>query len=273
MSGDDALRPRPGEPLGLWTRRDEGLERYPEVRALRIEFSSGGDRVPGRLLLPPRVEHPVPVVLLQHGAGGSMRAPYIEAAAGPWAMRGLAVASIDFPLHGERSDAKLSKLLTGGGGARGDLWLDIHRRAVIDLARTVDAVASLSEIDGERVGYAGFSLGSIIGAAFCAVDPRPRAAAFALGGGGVGPAALDPVRYVARIAPRPVLFVNAEGDTRIPRSAAEALHAAARQPKQVRWFEGTHTQLPGVALKAMWEFLSAHVGADGAPPVGPPSGG
>jgi dienelactone hydrolase len=273
MSGDDALRPRPGEPLGLWTGPDGGLEHHPEVRALRFEFSSGGDRVPGRLLLPPRAERPVPVVLLQHGAGGSKRAPYIEAAAGPWAMRGLAVASIDFPLHGERSDAKLSKLLTGGAAALGDLWLDVHRRAVIDLARAVDAVAGLSEIDGERVGYAGFSLGSIIGTAFCAVDPRPRAAAFALGGGGVGPAALDPTRYVARIAPRPVLFVNAEGDTTIPRAAAEALHNAAGEPKQVRWFDGTHTALPGVALKAMWEFLGTHLGADDAPPVTPSAGG
>jgi dienelactone hydrolase len=273
MLAHDVLRPRPGEPLGLWTGPDPGLEHHPEVRALRFEFSSGGDRVPGRLLLPPRTDCPVPVTLLQHGAGGSKRAAYIEAAAGPWAMRGLAVASIDFPLHGERSDPKLSKLLTGGIGTLGDLWVDVHRRAVMDLARAVDAVASFSEIDGERLGYAGFSLGSILGTAFCAADPRPRAAAFALGGGGLGPAALDPARYVGHIAPRPVLFVNAEGDTTIPRSAAEALHAAASEPKQVRWFEGTHTALPGVALKAMWEFLNTHLGAEAPAASSPPSGG
>jgi len=273
MSVDDALRPRSEEPLGLWTGPDAGLEHHPEVRALRFEFSSGGDRVPGRLLLPPRTDHPVPVTLLQHGAGGSKRAPYIEATAGPWAMRGLAVASIDFPLHGERSDAKLSKLLTGGVGTLDGLWVDVHRRALIDLARTVDAIASLAEIDGERVGYAGFSLGSILGTAFCAADPRPRAAVFALGGGGLGPATLDPAGYVARIAPRPVLFVNAEGDTTIPRSAAEALHAAASEPKLVRWFQGTHTALPGVALKAMWEFLNAHLSVEAPSTSSPPVGG
>lgn len=271
MSGDEALRARSVEPLGLWTGPDEAPEHHPEVRALRFEFSSGGDRVPGRLLLPPTGDRPRPLVLLQHGAGGSKRAPYIEAAAGPWAMRGLAVASIDFPLHGERADAKLSKLLIvpgHGGAALGDLWIDVHRRAVIDLARAVDALSTLAEIDGARVAFAGFSLGAMIGAAFCAVDPRPRAAALALGGGGVGPAALDPARYVSRIAPRPVLFVNASDDATIPRAAAEALHAAAGEPKQVRWFEGTHTELPGLALKAIWEFLDAQLGAEGAPPAG-----
>jgi len=269
MTGDSALRPRPGEPLGLWTRPDAPLAHHPEVRVLRFEFSSGGDRVPGRLLLPPGVDVRPPLVLLQHGAGGSKTAPYIEAAGGPWALRGLAVASIDFPLHGERADAKLSRLLAAGGA--GDLWTDVHRRAVIDLARALDALARLPEIDATRVAYAGFSLGALLGAAFCAVDPRPCAAAFALGGGGVGPAALDPAGYVARIAPRPVLFVNANGDETIPRSAAEAFHAAAGEPKQLRWFEGTHTALPGAALKAMWEFLGAQLGALASPADG--SGG
>ena len=150
MSGDDALRAQPGEPLGLWTGPAEALEHHPEVRALGFEFSSGGDRVPGRLLLPPTGNGPIPMVLLQHGAGGSKRAPYIEAAGGPWAKRGLAVASIDFPLHGERADAKLSKLLTGAAlgsadaGAELDgLWIDFHRRAVIDLGRAVDALVTL----------------------------------------------------------------------------------------------------------------------------------
>ena len=40
----------------------------------------------------------------------------------------------------------------------------------------------------------------------------------------------------------------------------EALHAAATEPKEVAWFEGTHTELPGVALKSMWTFLAANVG-------------
>ena len=103
------------------------------------------------------------------------------------------------------------------------------------------------------------TLGTILGALFCASEPRVRAAALAVGGAGFGPAGLDPARHIARFAPRPLLFVNATRDDRIPRAHAEALHAAAAEPKQVLWFECGHADLPGRALKAMWGFLAPHL--------------
>jgi dienelactone hydrolase len=110
-------------------------------------------------------------------------------------------------------------------------------------------------VDAGRTAYAGFSLGTILGALFCAGEPRVRAAALAIGGGGVGPAEADPASHIARFAPRPLLFVNATLDQRISRERAERLHAAAGEPKQVLWFECGHSDLPGRALKAMWQFL------------------
>jgi dienelactone hydrolase len=272
MSGGERFRPDPSEPLGLWVGGGRAPASHPQLRARAFELSSRGARVPGRLLLPPEGSGPFPLVLLQHGAGGSKQAPYIEATAGPWATRGLAVASIDFPLHGERADAKLSAQLargwSGGGGAdprRRALMREVAEQAVLDLRRTLDALLTLPEIDAERVAYAGFSLGALLGAVFCAVDPRPRAAALALGGAGLGPpdteAAIDPADWIGRIAPRPVLLVNATRDAIVPRAAAEALFEAAREPRQLLWFEGTHDELPGAALKAMWSFLSGQLGA------------
>jgi predicted esterase len=131
---------------------------------------------------------------------------------------------------------------------------------VHDLRRCLDALARLEALDSGRVAFAGLSLGAIVGAAFCAADPRPRAAALALAGGGMGPPELDPVRCVGRIAPRPVLFVNATRDATIPREAAERLHAAAGEPSEVRWFESGHADLPGQAFKAIWGFLRPHLG-------------
>jgi dienelactone hydrolase len=253
------------EPLGLWSRSAPPPEAYPDLRVRRFELSSRGDRVPGRLLLPPEGRGPFPLVLLQHGAGGSKESPYLDASGGPWARRGLAVACIDFPLHGARADQKIAALLPEGREPRGPngaaLAFEFARQAVIDLEHTLDALASLDEIDSERIAYAGFSLGALLGAAFCALDPRPRAAALALGGAGLGPAALDSSRYVPRIAPRPVLLVNALHDEVVPRAAAEALFAAAREPREQLWFDGTHDHLPGAALKAMWEFLARHLEA------------
>jgi dienelactone hydrolase len=204
------------------------------------------------------------VILLQHGAGGSKSSEYLAVAAAPWVAGGAAVACIDFPLHGERANAKLARFLDPGAPAHRDdaLRIGFARQAVSDLRRALDALERIDELDAARVAYAGFSLGALVGAVFCALDPRPRAAALALGGGGFGPPETDPARFVARIAPRPVLFVNARGDQTVPRAVAETLHAAAGEPKEVAWFEGGHTTLPGIALKKMWGFLASHLGLE-----------
>lgn len=252
------------EPISAWIAPLPPRPDRAGLRSFRFEYSSRGDRVPGRLLLPDEGHGPFPLVLLQHGAGGSKDSDYLEAARVPWVRRGVAVASIDFPLHGERASAKLSEILLAGladlrGSERAHalvLWEGFANQALHDLGRALDALSPHPEIDIDRTAYAGFSLGAIIGALFCAREPRLRAAALALGGGGFGPAALDPVHHIAGFAGRPLLLINATDDQRIPRSAAEALHAAALDPKELLWFDGGHTDLPGRALKAMWQFLA-----------------
>ena len=266
MDAEVAFLDDRSEPLGLLIREAKPPENHPDLRALRIEYSSRGDRVPGRLLLPPEGEGPFALVLLQHGLWGSKDAPYLDTTAAPWVRAGAAVASIDFPLHGERSDAKLAPRLAAALHPVGELdpttrivIVEWARQSLLDLKRALDALQGLPAIDGARIAYAGFSLGAIVGATFCSLDPRPRAAALALCGGGIGPAEVDPARHVAQFAPRPLLFVNATGDETIPREASEALFEAAGEPKEILWFDGTHTSLPGKALKAMWLFLQRHL--------------
>lgn len=259
----------PDEPLGASHQPASPPASYADLQAFHFEFSSRGDRVSGRLLLPGDREGPVPLILLQHGIGGSKNADYLDATAGPWVRRGSAVASIDFPLHGARASAKLTERLLGTlrdpAQANAEATLLAHEffhQAVVDLQRAISALAELPAIDSKRIAYAGFSLGAIVGATFCSIDPRPCAAAFALGGGGIGPPEIDPARQVGKFAPRPALFVNATRDDVIPRGSAEALYAGAGEPKEILWFEGTHTQLPGAALKAMWQFLQLHLVID-----------
>jgi dienelactone hydrolase len=260
MGDSSRLAVQQGESLGLgvWdTPSPSGLE---DLRTRRLEFTSHGDRVPARLLLPPSGSGPFPLVLLQHEAGGSKDAEYLDAVAGPWCRGGAAVLGIDFPLHGERRSEKLSErvleaLATHRESDDGSLWVDLARQAVRDLQRALDAAERLPEIDSDRTAYAGFSMGTILGATFLGIDPRPLAGALAIGGGGFGPPETDPVNHLGAFAPRPLLFVNAERDERIPRSASEALFEAAGEPKRIEWFDCSHSELPGRALKSMWGFL------------------
>ncbi len=218
--------------------------------------------MPGRLWSPQEGEDPFPLVLLSHGAGGAKDAPNMDAAAGLWAMRGLAVASIDLPLHGERAEAKLSQLLlaelSAGDGPLG-LAAEFVRQTLSDLSRALQAVAELPEIDADRIGYAGFSLDSIVGAPFCSGAPLVRAAALVIGGAGPEIQDLGAAGPIAAFSPRPLLLVNARNDKGISHETAEALFEAAGEPKEQLCFDGTHTQLPDATLKAMFEFFAEHL--------------
>ncbi len=198
------------EPLGLWVRKGFRIAAHPGLRTHELEFASRGDRVTGRLILPAQGGGPYPLVLAQHALGDSA-AGLLETIGTSWALAGAAVAAVDFPLHGARADQKLLGLLGDGchrDPRRAVLAAEFVQQAVIDLERALDALATTAWIDAERIAYVGFGLGGQVGSAFCALDPRPAAAALAPGvraGLAAGP---DPARYLARIAPRPVLRVE-----------------------------------------------------------------
>ena len=225
------------EPLGLWRHRVGPPLEHPGLRSERIEYSSRGDRVSGRLWQPGRRNGELPLVLLQHRAGEGASSAEIESAAAGLAERGAAVAAIDFPLHGARGDpklgARLARALSGErDAAPGDLVEEFARQAVVDLERALDACASIPELDLDRVAYVGFGLGARLGAAFCSLDPRVGAAALAFPGPSDGAPALDPRAFVARIAPRPLLLVHAGSGDPVSARDARALFDAAGEPKQ-----------------------------------------
>jgi dienelactone hydrolase len=263
-------RTAPNQPPSAQTWEVEPPDGFVGLACTRFEISSRGDRVPGHLLELDRAPSAKrPLVLLQHGAGGDRFSPYLQVAR-RWVEEGAAVASIDFPLHGERRSPKLTERLLQSiaSGIRDDLlpavegsadptalWRGFATQAVADLRASLDHLLGAPRIDADRCAYAAFSLGSIVGSLFVAVDARPRAAALALGGGGFGPRDLDPVSYIGALSPRPLLMVNARQDALIPNEAAEALFEAAGEPREIEWFETGHDHLPGAALKRMWGHL------------------
>lgn len=59
-------------------------------------------------------------------------------------------------------------------------------------------------------------------------------------GWSLGTQHVDPEKWVGRIAPRPVIFVNSEKDEALPHDAVARLHKAAQSPSEVIWTGGKH---------------------------------
>lgn len=150
---------------------------------------------------------------------------------------------------------------------------------VHDLQAVVDYVAAAPYVDRSRIGLVGFSHGGVVSICVTATDPRIAAlvacASPAESGKVFGEERLaasiahfreigiikDPdfplsleqwmtdlseisaLRWVGRIAPRPLLIVHGSQDELVPVAQAHELYAAAGQPKELVVLEGTGHRL------------------------------
>lgn len=76
---------------------------------------------------------------------------------------------------------------------------------------------------------------------------------------------LAPERWVTRIAPRPFMMVNAEGDERLPRSAVDELFRTAREPKEAIWMSGTHVHADTATVRRLADIVLERVRGDVSP--------
>jgi uncharacterized protein len=232
----------------------------------RVHFtitSTHGQRVPG-ILTTPVDGAPYPLVVMQHGAGSHKDDVYIAQPAEYWAgTEGWAVLSTDAPYHGER--ALFASVYA---------WRDHAVQTVQDLMRALDYASTRPELDMNRVAYIGFSMGTILGVAFVALDQRIKTAVFTIGGSMSGTrlerfggddgnreqlrgvaTLIDPAAYAPLVSPRPVLMINGRKDEVVPAEAGERLFAAFGEPKRIEWYDGGHFGMTGSQFKTMREFL------------------
>jgi dienelactone hydrolase len=206
--------------------------------------------------MPRKPEGELPLILLQHGAGACADGAEIESVAAALASRGAAVAAVDLPLHGARGDAKLgdrlARALSGAvGAAPPALVAEFARQAIVDMERSVDALSTLAELDGDRIGVVGFGLGARLVAAFASLDERVGAVALALPGDGAASPELDPRHYIAAIAPRPLWLALPDA------GGAASLFDAAREPKQLLKVDAHARPDAPELLAAIGHFLAA----------------
>jgi dienelactone hydrolase len=142
------------------------------------------------------------------------------------------------------------------------------RQTVLDIRRATAWMESRPEIDPNRLGILGTSLGSFIGALAAEMEPKLTGVALLLGGGGlvdayyddvkaapyrklweflggtkelaarlISPA--DPLTCAANLKCRRVLMIAARRDEIVPRKATEALWRAAGE-QEIVWYDCTH---------------------------------
>jgi dienelactone hydrolase len=220
-----------------------------------ISFASPrGGRATGLLVVPPG-RGPFAGIVLQHGMPGSAAITVPQALY--LARHGAVVVALDAPFA--RRGGRYN-LMTEADSAE-------QVQLIVDLQRAVDLLLARRDVDPARLAYVGRSYGGAMGALLAGVDRRFKTFVLMVGDGGLvahvtGPededfmgrllrpqrerwlAAMRPIEpslFVGLAPPASILFQNGRRDDLVPVRDAEALHAAARSPKTVRWYDAGHS--------------------------------
>ncbi|MCS7065056.1 MAG: alpha/beta fold hydrolase [Fimbriimonadales bacterium] len=260
-------------------------EETPLYICYKVVYRSARDqRVPAFLVLPKNRQEgqKLPCVILMHGLGGDksmlkMLWPLLLNA-------GYALFAIDAQYHGERKPKDPLPFF----GVYPYYSRDALIQTVIDLRRAVDYLETRPEIDPKRIGYIGASMGGMLGAIFAGVDERVQAPVLLVAGGNwkiimeksvlsvfrenrspkemeqalKAMDVVDPIHWVGRISPRPVLMINGDADDVVPVDSNKALHEAAREPKKIIWYKGGHVPPPAEMpnlLNDVLNWLNEHL--------------
>ncbi len=206
-----------------------------------LELGSPKSRVPA-ILQVPETKEPVGAALLLHGftARKEEMADLIGRAL---LARNIATITPDLPLHGERAGG-LERL-----SLENPMGLVLNwRLALREATECIDYLSALPAVDPARIGVVGYSLGSYLSIFVAAEDPRVQSVALVAGGdlptrtpfAAVVRTIADPMRAVRRLAGRPLLMVNGTRDRTILPEQATTLFGAAKEPKELRWYDGPH---------------------------------
>ena len=243
-----------------------------EIHALSFLSPRGTGRATGRLFVPEGAG-PFAGILLMHGMPGN--AAQMTTYAALLARHGSVVVALDAPFA-QRAGEPLR--FTEADSAE-------QVQLMTDLQRAVDLLVARPDVDASRLGYVGISYGGAMGALFVGIERRLKTGILVVADGGLvshftGPEdggpfpgltcaqwrrwlesmiPIEPIKYVGFASPTPLLLQSGRQDNLVPPPDAERLHAAARDPKTVQWYEAGHS-LGVTAARARSFWLQEHLG-------------
>jgi dienelactone hydrolase len=231
-----------------------------EVKVEEISFTGPGDtRLTGYLATPAGSSETHPAVTYAHGAGGDRQELVDEARY--LAEQGAVTLTLDMIYSPSRAEPLPSDALEA---VRANS--DFEVECVKEVRRAVDLLQSLDTVDGDRIGYVGWSQGARMGTLISGIERRIEA--FDLIAGGAAPISAfidqaplelqaevreifektDPLHYVGLAEPSALLFQLGRQDGVVPEAALRELARAGSEPKEVRWYDTGH--LPSEELWA-----------------------
>jgi uncharacterized protein len=222
---------------------------HSEHRLSHLSFNNHhGQRVTG-LFMRPKAEGRYPCVLLLHGAGGS-KDSMLARCGSELAARGIASLALDAARCGERADQPAPESLRRTAG-----WAS--RVTLVDYRMALDYLKTRDDVDSKRIGLAGYSMGSQMGAVLAAVDTRIGPVLLCVGGDPIRPYVLSapdeqkenlevasPSNFIGYISPRPLLMLNGKEDNNITPDMTKRLWDAAKEPREIRWADCGHALPP-----------------------------
>ena len=248
------------------------LEAGPEWDVVHLLLADErGVEVEAHLRVPHAPDTRRRALVILGGVGTGMRTIDYLGNTGNWL-----VMAVDYPYRGPRSGLSRGEFLAA---------LPAMRRAVLDTVPasmlTVDYLERRGDVDPNRIVLAGGSFGALFTPALAAADERISAVAIFFGAGDLHalidanlelpwpmkPVAswlgsvivspLEPLKYVHRIAPRPLFMLNGAGDEAMPEACARALHDRAGEPKTVVWLPVGHVNIrsPEFHRQVLDEFV------------------
>ena len=235
--------------------KEEAREDSAHVLQRISVHNAKGESVPG-LLRRPKADGVYPCVLLLHGLT-SKKEDMSSMFGRALAEKGIATLALDAPNHGERKTAQPAN--------QDPAWFfNVMRGGILDYRMALDYLKTRKDVDSNRVGLVGYSMGAMMGSILSGVDDRVKAAVLCVGGdvtklmaSRIPPAmreiaeSIAPSNYVGHISPRPVLMINGKQDNIVNEAAAKALHDAAKDPKEIIWADANHFLPPAVTVKGI----------------------
>ncbi len=224
-----------------------------DLHEVQFWFDLGGETVPGLFYLPNEHAEAMPLVFIQHPGFGSKEDYFVAEVARGWAKRGWICGGLDAPMHGERAAADPMSLFRDPGR-----YPAIRNQFAAEVSMALDLLAERFPVDMNRLGFVGYSMGSMLGVPAVARDGRFKAAAFCLvGEGGLVGDAEGPGSDLPGLGNVAVRVVGKIEDRLISRESTEALYAALPGEKDIRWLPGGHFEIGPDVIRLAEEWMLA----------------